>query len=125
MIDVYRRENMAHIICLDHIAPTSWEEYHAAIREAHNLAAATPGTVYLLHNLGNVPLPEGNAFPHLTDTLLDAPTNVGGNFMAIGNVFARRAMELALKIANMENSFFLIGDISEAQNLLLSARPGA
>lgn len=123
MIDVYQHGELPHIICLDYQEPVeSWEEYHAAIQQACEIAAKTTQTVYLLHNPDTTPMPDGNPFPHLHQAMQSLPPNVAANLMIIRNVFARRAMELALKISQVDEGYYFVASEADAYHLLESMR---
>ncbi len=119
MIQVYWSQHSPNIICLDYSAPViTWDEYHTAIQEAYALAQTHPETVYFLHNPRYTSMPDGNPFPELQRAMENAPRNTGGILMVITNVFARRMMELMLKIANTDSGYYFIASEEEAYSLL-------
>ncbi len=119
MIRVYWSERSPHVIHLDYTDPiASWEEYHEAICQATEMSRSKPGTVYLLHNPGITPLPDGNPFPHLHKAMEVAAPNTNGTLMVISNVYARRIMELMLKIASADDGHYFVSTVDEAYDLL-------
>ncbi|MCA9912058.1 MAG: hypothetical protein KC496_01860, partial [Anaerolineae bacterium] len=108
-----------NVVCLDYSAPVeTWEEYHAAMQKAYDLAQAHPQTVYFLHNPRHTAMPDGNPFPELQRAMQNAPRNTGAILMVITNVFARRMMELMLKIANADSGYYFIASEDDAYALL-------
>lgn len=119
MIRITWSKEIPCVICLDYVAPVkTWDEYHAAIQQAHELARTSSETVYFVHNPGTMPLPDGNPFPHIFRAMQIAPANTGGVLMLITNVFARRMMELLLKAANVDAGYYFVSSMEDAQNLL-------
>jgi RecA-family ATPase len=83
---------------LDYADPVkTWDEYHAAIQQAWEMARNHDGDVVLIHHPGKTSMPQGNAIGHMQRGLQDHPENIVAVFVIVNNAFARRMMELLLR----------------------------
>lgn len=118
MIKVYWANSEQTIIRLDYYDPIeSWDEYENAVKESYGLARTKSHKVHFIHNPGKTSMPGGNAFAHLRKVMELAPANTGNMVMVIANPFARRIMELMLKISVGARNYHFVQNIEEANKL--------
>lgn len=99
MINVHWLDADENILQLDYIAPVlSWAEYDDAIERCCNMASQCSGNVYIIHNAGTTPMPEGNAIQHIRRAVRQTPPNVKMVVMVVTNLFALRLLELVMKL---------------------------
>lgn len=118
MIKVYWASEEERIVRLDYYDPIeSWEEYTDAVKESYALARTKSHKVHFIHNPGKTSMPGGNAFAYIRRMMEIAPANTGNMVMIIGNPFARRIMELMLKISVGAKNYYFVQNLEEAIKL--------
>jgi hypothetical protein len=118
MIKVYWASEEERIVRLDYYDPIeSWEEYTDAVKESYALARTKSHKVHFIHNPAKTSMPGGNAFAYIRRMMEIAPANTGNMVMIIGNPFARRIMELMLKISVGAKNYYFVQNLEEAIKL--------
>lgn len=121
MIEVTWKNDEKTIIQLDYSNPiNSWEEYQAAIDDAHRLAQSVKHSVMLLHNPNTTPMPAGNPIVQLRRAVAKTPDNVICIVMVITNRLARRMVDIALYIFNYPTHYKMVESLAEAEDYLAS-----
>lgn len=120
MIKVEWDNNEKTVIRLDYIAPiASWDEYHNAVKESYAMAKTQSHKVHFIHNPGSAAMPAGNAIGEIRRAMNHSPSNVGGVFMAISNDFARRVMQVVIRITvRSKIQFFFVSSVEEARRVI-------
>jgi len=124
MIKVYWANTDQTVVRLDYYDPIeSWEEYEDASKESFAMVRTKPHKVHLIHNPGKTSMPGGNAFSHVRRVMDMAPANTDKVVMVIANPFARRMMELLLKISVGARNYHFVQNIEEANKLTRPEKP--
>jgi phosphotransferase system IIB component len=76
----------------------SWDEYNAAVKEAADMIRSQEQTVHVIHNPGKTQMPPGNALMHVRRAIEQQPSNTGLTIMIISNPFARRILEVMIRL---------------------------
>ncbi|MCA9912057.1 MAG: hypothetical protein KC496_01855 [Anaerolineae bacterium] len=119
MIKVYWENEDQSIIRLDYSEPIeSWDEYTSAVKESFAMIRTKPHKVHMIHNPGNTQMPGGNPFSIIGRLMDQLPANGGMIVMVIANPFARRMMDLLLKITIGAKNYYFVKELDEAHNLI-------
>ncbi len=115
MIKVYWADDAQTIIRLDYYEPVeSWEEYTDAVKESFAMIRTKAHKVHMIHNPGKTSMPGGNPFSHIGKLMEQLPANGGMIVMVIANPFARRMMEILLKITVGANNYHFVKELDDA-----------
>lgn len=115
MIKVYWADDEQTIIRLDYYEPVdSWEEYTDAVKESFTMIRTKAHRVHMIHNPGRTQMPGGNPFSIIGKLMEQLPANGGKIVMVIGNPFARRMMELLLRMTVGAKNYHFVKELDEA-----------
>jgi hypothetical protein len=108
------------IIRLDYFDPVaSWGEYQQAVKESFELARSQNHTVHFIHNAGNATMPNGNAIGEIRRVISIMPPNAGSVLMVIGNDFARRVVQVVIRLMiRQAKNFFFVSSLDEARAVI-------
>src|SRR5215213_2438468 len=108
MIKVYWETQQENVVRLDYSDPVAnWEEYNTAVRQSHEMARSkAPMIVHMLHNPGKARMPKGNALAHIRRAIACMPDNSGVIVMVVTDVFAKKVIEVLLRLVVHPNARF-------------------
>jgi len=119
-----------NIIRLDYFSPVnSWEEYRAAVHQAHSMARSVCYPVYIIHNGQGVTMPSAGkkrALEELNQTINDLPDNVdlllSVSTRSLENRISRIASQTSVKADSM--NIFMVDAINLAYQLIAAYESG-
>jgi hypothetical protein len=107
------------VIRLDYFEPiASWEEYQKAVKDSYEMVGSQAHNVYLIHHPGEATMPAGNAIAQIRRAVNAAPANTTAILMVISNDFARRILQVVIKITMSRKPFYFVTSIEEARKLI-------
>jgi hypothetical protein len=106
-------------IRLDYFEPiASWDEYQNAVKESYEMARSQAQNVYIIHNPGEATMPAGNAIAQIRRAVHAAPANTTAILMVISNDFARRILQVVIKITMSRKQFYFASSMEEARRVI-------
>jgi hypothetical protein len=108
------------IVRLDYSDPiASWGEYQQAVKDAYNMAKSQPHSVHFIHNSQDSKMPDGNAIAEIRRAISGLPVNGGSVLMVISNDFARRVLQVVIRLMiRQAKNFFFVSSIEEARRVI-------
>ena len=108
------------VIRLDYYEPiSSWEEYQEAVKESYEMAKTVSHTVDFIHNSQNAKMPEGNVIAQIRRAINASPANIASVLMVVSNDFARRVMEVVIRISiRQAKNFYFVSSVDEARQVI-------
>jgi hypothetical protein len=107
-------------IRLDYFEPiASWDEYRNAVKESFELAKSHNHPVHFIHNPQDAKMPAGNPIAEIRRAINGTPPNTASVLMVVSNDFARRIMEVVIRISvKQAKNFFFVSSVDEARRVV-------
>jgi hypothetical protein len=119
MITVEWDNTQKTVIRLDYFEPiASWDEYQNAVKKSYEMARSQATNVYIIHNPGKTAMPAGNAIAQIRRAVNAAPANTAAILMVISNDFARRILQVVIKITMSRKQFYFVSTVEEAHRVI-------
>lgn len=127
MIQVNWDNSEKTVIRLDYFAPiASWDEYQNAVKDSFEMAKSQSHIVHFIHNPGSAAMPAGNAIAQIRRAISSTPSNAGGIYMAIHDDFARRVLQVVIRLTvRSKLQFFFVSSVDEARKVIAIQREKA